>query len=339
MTNKKNSFKKQIVMPYIGKFQKTPSLSLARKIYQEHSADFKNVEEVRSFVRVYRGVSGKVSRKKIIDKSNFIEPFKFAKNPYNLPRSYKEEAKVFTLPKDCNNVLVLSDLHIPYHDYQALNCAIKYGKENDINCIFINGDLMDFYQISRFTNRTRKRSVKAELEACKTFLGVLNREFPNIPIFFLQGNHDIRLEMYLATKAPELLDMEEFKLEILLEAEKYGMKVFDENTLVKMGKLNVTHGHLLIRGIIAPVNSARGAFLKAKASTLIGHVHKISTHSESTITGKVITCYSTGCLCELNPLYSPFGNNYTHGFCHVQIQPNGHYHVKNIQIIDGEIIN
>ncbi len=133
--------------------------------------------------------------------------------------------------------------------------------------------------------------------------------------------------------------MEEFKLEVLLEADKHNLKVLDENVLVKMGKLKVTHGHLLIKGIIAPVNSARGAFLKAKASVLIGHVHKISTHSETTITGKVITCYSTGCLCELNPLYSPFGNNYTHGFAHVRIHSNGHYSVQNLQIIDGEIIN
>ena len=54
---------------------------------------------------------------------------------------------------------------------------------------------------------------------------------------------------------------------------------------------------------------------------------------------KIITCYSTGCLCELTPSYSPFANNYSHGFAHVKTQPNGHYSVKNIQLIDGVIIN
>lgn len=336
---KKTFSKKSIVKPYLSKFKNTATSSLARKIYNENKSDFKDLEDVRVTLRYHRGLLGNKHRKEIPDKSLLVAPYTFKdRNPFKLPRSYKEEAKTFTLPKSCNNVLLISDIHIPYHDYQAINAAIKYGKENKINCIFINGDILDFYQISHFTNRKRKRSVKNELEACRQFLDVLNKEFPGVSIYFLQGNHDIRLEMYLATKAPELLDMEEFKLEVLLEADKHNMTVLEDNVLVKAGKLNITHGHLLIRGFIAPVNSARGTFLKAKASTIIGHVHKISTHSETTITGKVITCYSTGCLCELNPLYSPFGNNYTHGFAHVKIQPNGHYSVKNHQIINGEII-
>lgn len=151
--------------------------------------------------------------------------------------------------------------------------------------------------------------------------------------------HDNRLELYLAVKAPELLDLEEFKLEVLLEAHKYNMRVFDDTTLMKLGKLNASHGHLVLKGVFAPVNAARGAFLRAKASMIISHVHKVSTHSETTITGKNITCYSTGCLCELNPRYAPFGNNYSHGFAHVIIRPGGMFRVKNLQIINGEIVS
>ena len=275
---------------------------------------------------------------KIQDKTFVVKPFSL-KNPYNFPKSYGHAPKVFTIPNKDNNILVMGDIHVPYHDHVALKTALDYGKEHKINTIFFNGDLIDFYQISRFDTLERRRSVKQELEATREFLAVLNKEFPGAPIYFLMGNHDKRLEIYLATKAPEVLDMLEFKLKDLLEADKYNMTVIEDTTLVKMGKLAVTHGHLLLRGIFAPVNAARGAFLRSKASVLISHVHKVSTHSEANIHGKVITTYSTGCLCELNPTYAPYANNYSHGFAHVKVKPNGNYSVRNIQIINGEIVN
>jgi predicted phosphodiesterase len=198
---------------------------------------------------------------------------------------------------------------------------------------------LDFFQISRFTKTKRKRSVAQELETARAILDSLNEAFPNVPIYFLQGNHDNRLELYLAEKAPELLDCEEFKLEQLLDARKHNMVVLDDRTLIKVDKLAITHGHLLIKGFFAPVSPARGAFLKAKASILIGHTHKVSTHTETTISNKMIVCYSTGCLCELQPDYNPFGNNYSHGFAFIVRQPVGKYQVKNVQILDGVIIN
>lgn len=334
----KPTYKQELVRNYIRKFPNIGSRTIARKIWQENSAEFTSYETVRAMVNYVRGVSGKKMRKKLADKSLMIKPFSL-KNPYNLPKSEGNPPKVFRLPLKDNNILLISDLHIPYHDIEALTVAIDYGKKENINTIFINGDLIDFYQISRFVNLERRRSVAEELEMTKDFLGILNNEFPNAPIYFLLGNHDNRLQYYLANKAPELLDVEEFRLAQLLEAEKYNMTVLEDTTLVKMGKLNVTHGNLLLRGVFSPVNPARGSFLKAKASVIVGHTHKVSTHSETTITGKVITCYSTGCLCELNPTYSPFANNFSHGFAHVKTKDNGNYTVKNLQMIAGVIIN
>lgn len=341
MRAKRTFFKVDLARNYVKKFPNTQSHSLAKKMYLENTEHFKDAEDARSSIRYARGLMGDTKRKKSGTQNQklFIPPFSLRDNPYSLPKSYAEKPKVFSLPLAHNNILFISDLHIPYHDIQALSVAIKYGIENNINTIFINGDLLDFYQISRFTNIQRKRSVAQELETAKEILDILNKNFPNVPIYFLKGNHDNRLEMYLATKAPELLDIEEFRLEKLLDADKHNMLVLEDTTLVKIGKLNVTHGHLIIRGIFAPVSAARGAFLRAKASTIISHVHKVSTHSETTIGNKNITCYSTGCMCELSPAYNPFGNNFSHGFSHITTTPNGHYKVRNMQIINGEIVS
>lgn len=334
----KHSFKTDIARNYVVRFPKTASLTLARKLYLENIETFKDVEDARSAIRYVRGLQGNKKRKQASTKELFVPKFSLG-NPYKLPKSHAVHAKKFTLPAHHNNILFISDLHVPYHDVQALSLAIEYGKEYGINCIFINGDIMDFFQISRFLKTKRKRSVKEELETANEVLDVLNREFPNIPIYFLKGNHDNRLELYLAEKAPEVLDLDIWKLEELLDAKKHNMVVLEDNVLVKMGKLNVTHGHLLLRGFFAPVNAARGVFLRAKSSTIISHVHKVSMHTETTINDKQIITYSTGCLCELNPEYAPLANNYSHGFAHIITKPNGDYKVRNLQILDGQIIN
>lgn len=330
------NLKSELAREYVKRFPTTSSLSLARKMYSENLEYFKNVEDARRVIRYARGLDGSFARKNMAHKELIVKPNSL--NPYKIPKTFSTKLKVLTLPKHHNNILLISDLHIPYHDIDAITLAINYGKEKGINTIFINGDLLDFFMISRFRKVRKAPSVKTELDMARTFLDILNREFPNVPIYFLLGNHDQRLEHYLADKAPELLDVEEFQLKDLLKAKLHNMVVIEDTTLVKMGSLAVTHGHLLIRGVFAPVNAARGAFLKAKASVLVSHVHKISTHSETNINNKLIVTYSTGCLCELNPAYNPFGNNYSLGFAHISVQSNGNYQVRNLQILDGKIL-
>lgn len=327
--------KKDVVLEYLGKYPNLASLSLARTIYQDHPALFTNVENARSLIRNYRGLNGEKMRKEAKDKSRFVAPNSL--NQYNLPRSKSIKRQLFVLPKEANNILFISDLHVPFHDIPALTLAINYGKQQKVNTVFINGDLIDFYPISRFTNVKKKSSFTEEIVKTKQVLDVLRREFPDALFYFLYGNHDNRLEHYLATKAPELLGTPEFRLDKLLDFDKYKIKHFEDTTLVRIGKLTVTHGHLLIKGIFAPVNPARGAFLRAKDNVIISHVHNPSMHTEKTIKDKIIATYSTGCLCELNADYNPFGNNFAHGFAHITTDQNGHFRVDNKRIINGEL--
>jgi len=153
------------------------------------------------------------------------------------------------------------------------------------------------------------------------------------------GNHDVRYQMWLESKAVDLLGCEEFELGSLLRVGELGIKLIDDKTLIKAGKLIITHGHLVIRGVFAPVNAARGAYMRAKQSVLIGHTHKISEHTETNMDGEITTTWSTGCLSELSPDYNPFANGYAHGFAHVKITDNeGRFSVNNIRIYKGNIL-
>jgi predicted phosphodiesterase len=312
-----------------------PTLTLAKVMYKENPTQFKNVDAARSALRYIEGKAGQPAKNNtMIVRGDIPER---PRNPYKLPESYAVKRKPFKLPMACNNILFISDLHIPYHDIKAVTVALDYGVREKINTVFINGDLMDFHKKSKFQHDPRKRSTVQEFDACKEFLRILRATFPDASIYWLKGNHDVRYEHWLMAKAPELFGDPYYQLENRLRLNEERVTLLDDATHVKIGKLSVTHGHHVMRGFFAPVNSARGAWNKAKQSLIISHVHKVSTHTETNMNGDVFVNYSTGCLCEIKPDYSPLVANYQHGFARITVEPNGDYHVQNFQIINGKL--
>lgn len=326
----------EIVKNYLTKFPNTPNLTLAKKIYAENRLEFTDVEHARSVIRKWRGQSGDKKRKEIKDKVYFKEAGKL--NPFKLPESYAVERKPFKLPLADNNILCLFDIHIPYQNNDALSIAFQYGLDNNVNTIFLGGDVLDFFQCSRFEKTPYKRSIAQEFDACREFLAALRNTFPTQNIYWLKGNHDERYEKWLYVKAPEIFDVEDFQLETLLRLNEYKVKIIEGNVLVKFGKLNVSHGHHVVKGVFAPVNTARGAYLKAKASIMIGHTHQVSQHVEKTIDGDIISTWSVGCMCELRPDYEPLNTKASHGFAHVKIEKSGNYTVENKMIFNGKLL-
>ncbi len=308
-----------------------PTLKLARIMYEKEKLTFKDVEDCRDFLR---GIEGKKTKSGIRVTHKVEER---PKNPYNLPQSYQEKREPYILPKQCNNILLISDLHIPYHDIDAITIALEYGVREEVNTIFINGDLIDFARISRFETDFSKRSVKEEFDITKQFLRVLRQVFPTQEIYWLKGNHDTRLEKYLAQKAHEIWDDPYFHLEERLRLNEERVHLIDDKVLVKAGKLSITHGHHIFKGIFTPVSPARGAYMRAKQNIIVGHLHRSSFHPEVNLDGEVIGAWSTSCLCELRPSYSPLVSNSQHGFAHVTVEPNGDFTVKNYSIINGKL--
>lgn len=309
-----------------------PTLKLARMIYRDLPAEFKDVESIRTMLR---GIENKRGKNNRTLKREDIPPR--PRNPYNLPDSAKEDREPFILPGACDNILLISDLHIPYHDVAAIETAFDYGVAENCNTVFINGDLMDFHHLSRFQKDPRKRSVKYEFDAAKAFLKSLRAAFPTASIYWLKGNHCMRYEHWLMTKVYEIFDDEYYHLEQRLRLSEEGVRIIDDKTLVKAGKLAITHGHHVMRGFFSPVNSARGAWMKAKQSVLISHVHKVSSHTENNLDGDTFGTWSTGCLCELRPDYSPLVANYQTGFAHVIVDRSGDFTVRNHRIINGKL--
>jgi predicted phosphodiesterase len=228
----------------------------------------------------------------------------------------------------------LSDVHIPYHDLAALEIAIADGKKFKPDSVILNGDIADFYKVSRWRPDPRNVHLEVEIEKVKQFLDYARQEFPKASIVWKEGNHEERWEAYLTEKAPELLNITNFQFESIFELDRLGITLVRDQRMIMCGKLPVLHGHEYPKGITNPVNMARGMFLRGVDSALAGHGHRSSEHSESTLMGRLITCWSTGCLCEMHPKYARV-NKWSHGFAMIENDKDGAFEVVNKRIYKG----
>lgn len=327
----------EIIIEYLEKFSDSPSKTLARKIYAENPS-FLSFEQVYSKVRYYRGQMGEERRKDLKDKRFQKElKVKVTVKEKFLPESYISTRDTFVFPTACTSVGVIGDIHLPYHDNNAIEAAFAEMEKEKIESLFINGDLLDFYQLSFHEKDPRKVHFKEEIESGRQFFEYCRFRFPGIPIYFIPGNHENRFERYLRIKAAELLDMDEFRLDVLLHVAEYGVQYIPFRSKVVFGDFLIEHGDKIPgAGGVVP---ARTALMRLKTNCLINHFHKTSSSSQRVYgpgDSTTIRGYSLGCLCELAPEYLEI-NEWNHGFAILKRKGN-QVAVTNYKIENGKVV-
>lgn len=319
----------------IAEFPDAPSRQLARMLCKRHPAVYRSVESARTLVQYYRGRLGQAHRAHVpAEKHRPVEVGEMLRSnrgylPLPEPSEWREE----TLPPGPRKWLIISDIHIPYHDQTAANLAINYGRDHGCDGVLLNGDIIDCYQLSSWARDPRQRSFAGEIELLREMVTALQEDFGTV--VWKLGNHEMRHERYLMAKAPELFGMPQFSYDAYLGLP--GVRIIQPMHPIRQGKLSILHGHEWGSGIATPVNPARTAYLKASGCVIVGHLHRTSEHSEVTIDGTTITCWSVGCLCDLHPLYRPVANRWNHGFAMLSIDGDT-WRVENKRIVKGEVV-
>jgi predicted phosphodiesterase len=224
--------------------------------------------------------------------------------------------------------LVLSDTHLPYHDKATIESALKWAKQNRAAGVLLNGDLLDSHEVSDFDKDPTAMRYTDEIEIGKRFLTWVREQLPKARIVFKAGNHEDRLERYIVRRAPAIWGLEGLNLQSLLHLDDLDIEYVGDKRVIRLGKLNVLHGHEYKGSIIGPVNPARGIFLKARSVVLCGHWHQTSEHHEKDIRGEPQAAWSVGCACHLSPQYAPL-NRWNHGWASVDVAKDGSFAVTN----------
>jgi predicted phosphodiesterase len=313
----------------VEKFPDHPSRSLARRLVEE-SNNAITMEQARTRIRRLFGQS-KAKRQR----ASHPRPARAPGQGAPMPASRATPWTPYVLDV-VGKVGILSDVHVPYHDETAVRAAVDRLVDERIDALVLNGDIADFYSISRWEKDPAARDFKGELQAVRDFLAYVRGQFPEIPIVLKEGNHEFRWKSWLYQHAPEIADEPMMSLAAWLKLGDHGVELVEDQRPIMLGQLPVLHGHELPKGLAAPVNVARGAFLRTLTSVLVGHSHRSSGHAESDMWHAETFCWSTGCLCDLTPEYARI-NRWNHGAAIVTVHADGEFDVHNFRIANGKV--
>ena len=306
---------------------------IARMLYESDKVTWDNVEQARSVIKYITNCKGD---KKSLDISLHENKDNMKKNIWGLQPERHNDVTPYIIPPSQKKIGVVGDIHIPYQDNKAIGMALDYIWDKECDTIVLNGDIMDCFMASKFQKDPNMRDLKGEIDDMKAFLAAMRENFSQELIIYKEGNHEVRWKHFLMRKAPEVFNMNEFRLDVILGLSALGIIWVDNKKIIKAGKLNIIHGHEYW-GSYSPVNPAKGYYNKAMTNVMAGHNHQSSEHISKDLNDEITGAWSVGCLCEMHPDYAPY-NKWVHGFATVDIEDNGHFRVINKMIINGEVI-
>ncbi len=188
------------------------------------------------------------------------------------------------------SIIILGDLHLPYHSERALKevqYAIKHEKPTHVVQI---GDLLDQYSFSRFT---RKNLVlpERELTLARGYAVDMWKQIkdsvPKAQRVQILGNHDVRLIKRAQERLPEA---QELVKESIMELYRFkGVQTIeDDREVYKIGSVAFHHGYLSKLGDLSKYLGQ---------SVVCGHSHVGGTVFEQR-DGKIIFELNAGYLAD-----------------------------------------
>jgi predicted phosphodiesterase len=224
-------------------------------------------------------------------------------------------------------ILVLPDIHVPYHNMEAIRTALTDGRIFGADTVILLGDTMDCHMLSTHKKMRGALDMVKEVEMTRELMAFIRKALPKAEIFYMEGNHEQRLTRHMEENSPALVGFDAITLPSLLNLEEdFNIKYLRTGELITCGRMTFIHGHEL-KGL-GGINPARKLYLRAKTSTICGHFHRPDTFFTRDIRGEGIECHVLGTLGSLSPHYHPL-NEWRHGYGLVDIAKSGKFKVHN----------
>lgn len=295
---------------------------------------------------------GKVGESEAVEATDETELL--LSNPVNAKRLFqsidelrpKEPKKQFEvkMPKRAHrNIIILNDIHFPYHDEAILESVMHYIYDSQVDMVVLNGDTLDCEALSTFQDADRA-PFGEELDLARSFIKQLTKiarhNNADCEFVWIDGNHEARLEKYLARQAPELLGLsvegnKVLSIRNLMGLDELGWQYLSYSEFLALpGDLYIQHGHKVSKHSSSSVgNSMRDQ----GGSVIIGHVHRLGAFYVTNRLG-TFRGFENGCLCK-QPKYLPKDSaNWQRGFCKVTYTDETTWHVQQAFIQEGKFM-
>lgn len=249
----------------------------------------------------------------------------------------------------------------PFHDEQALSLSLKVAEEIDPGIVVIMGDFLDFPELSRFqTEPDTRQLIQPALDALSDYLHKLVESVsPGTPIYWLEGNHEMRLRnALLDLHAGALADVRpanengppQMSVERLLHLKELGIEyVAPYGTPLWLWDVMLHHGYIVRGSGGKTVSSILGS---TTHHHVVGHIHRRELASRSIVTPegrKEVHAMSPGCLASLKRGGVPAGRgrpgvDWQHGLGVIYRCDNiTHFHcipvLDGVCVVNGKVIS
>ncbi len=206
-------------------------------------------------------------------------------------------------------VVVANDFHVPYHDEAALALFRRFLRCECPDWLILNGDFMDFWEISRFDHTPRGgKELRDEIAIGGAILRHFRRLLPRARITWIEGNHEFRFRRYLIQNARELYGLPGVSVPELFGLRELGIEYaachplaskFTDNFL-RVGDLYVGHWDATSKHA---GYAAKNLVENRGVSLLQGHTHRFGAHARSTVDGRILLGVENFSMCRREASY------------------------------------
>lgn len=256
--------------------------------------------------------------------------------PKKVEPSTKEETEI---------VVFLSDVHAPFHDKAAVAAVVEYIAQHQPHRVVLNGDITDFYAMSRFDKDiNRRETLGEEISQSNGIRSQIRRAVPNAVIDENEGNHEARLSAFINRNAEALREFmtlptvaSALEPSSLCDYEYYQINGHGDEGFLLRDNFWVKHGEFVRQDAGM---SAKAQMLRAFVNGISGHTHRLGEFIYRSQTGQKYTWIEGGCLCDLDAPYMRGGvPNWVQGFAVGQFSTKtDSYKIETVEIEEGKIL-
>lgn len=230
---------------------------------------------------------------------------------------------------------IIGDLHVPYHDLEALDVLKKMIRYHKPKNIIMNGDMLDCATLSRFSKEPPEpEAFKDQLiELC----GILSEFQKYSKLYYIEGNHEARLNRYINDNAPELYGLISYEqlLQTYLKKKVTYIRTTPGESMMTWGKdddLLIGHFNRVSKNTCYTVKMLVEKYM---TNVVQAHVHRLGQYALRGY-GQSYRGFESGCLCDLNPSYVACPN-WQQGFL-VYSAVDDFWNIENVAIQDGKAL-
>jgi len=255
---------------------------------------------------------------------------------------------------DTEVVVTIPDVHGSLMDTDAVRACLTDVALLNPDVVIIMGDLLDCggflaqHHVLGYVAQS-EYTFEQDVRSANNFLDTLQANAPHAKIYYLEGNHERRMETFCVTSAlrnnddarylrsmfgPEIvLNLNTRGIDFLRQGETRGNVVIGGTLKLGNDKVPRFYTH----GISACKHAAVRHVERFCANVWYGHTHRRNSVTINTVQHQSIGGFSSGCLCKRQPMYmhtSP--ENWSHGYGATLVAKSGNFQHVDVLIVRGQ---